>query len=401
MRRGASRLRSGASGTHALVAHPVSYPAERSPSRLRRVLYSLVPLAMLLLGAEVWFRAHPHEDAYATNAGFVDPDPELIWKLKPTKGGPLATNDLGFRDTAYRDDADVKILLLGDSVSWGNGIDDVRRVYPYLLEQKLAFWDRSRSYEIVNSAVPGYSTFQQLRYFERDGLALEPDAVVLQFTLNDVVERYRALAEYGGNNYFLGVDTRNAARGAYGAMLRSSRAFEAAARWMQSRARSREEYRARNLSSDEIGAGLERAWGHTLGELERVRELCVRHDLPLLLVIAPYRFQVADFEGLRQPQDRLIDWARRNNVAHVDILAYLARASFRPELAFNDASHFSELGHSFVMELMFVPVRRLIGIRDAGSEEGAEPAALQPGRRAPNAPEERARQSSKRGDEAD
>lgn len=336
---------------------------------IRRILFSLMPLVFLLAGAEIWFRFNPHEDAYATNAGFVAPDPDLIWKLRPTPSGPLATNELGLRDTAYRADADVKILLLGDSVSWGDGIDDLRRTYPFQLEQQLAFWDRSRSYEIVNASVPGYSTFQQLRYLERDGLALEPDAVVLQFTLNDVVERYRALAQYGGNNFFLGVDTRAAVRGAYGAMLRRSRAFEAAARWLQAGARHQEEYRVRNLASDEIGPRLERAWEQTIEELAGVRRVCEEHGLPLLVLIAPFRFQVEDPAGLRQPQDRLIAWAERAGVAHVDVLAYLARASFPPAAAFNDASHFSELGHGFVAELLFLPVGQLVAAEPAAPRE--------------------------------
>lgn len=329
---------------------------------IRRLFFSLLPLIVLMAGAELWFRLHPHRDTYGTNAGFVVPDADLIWKLRPTASGPLATNELGLRDTAYRGDADVKILLLGDSVSWGNGIDDPRQIYPFLLEQKLAFWDRSRTYEIVNASVPGYSTFQQLRYLERDGLALQPDAVILQFTLNDVVERYRALAEHGGNNHFLGVDTRQAVRGAFGVMLRSSRAFEAAARWLQAGARAEQEYRVRNLARDEPGPRLERAWERVLEELDGVRRVCRRHELPLLLMIAPYRFQVQDPAGLRQPQDRLIAWADARGVAYVDVLAYLERASFAPAAAFNDASHFSELGHRFVAELMFLPVRGLVGI---------------------------------------
>jgi len=303
----------------------------------------------------------------------VVPDPELIWKLRPASSGPLATNELGLRDTAYRAGADVKLLLLVDSVSWGDGIDDLRHVYPFLLEQKLAFWDRSRSYEIVNASVPGYSTFQQLRYLERDGLALEPDAVILQFALNDVVERYRALAQYGGNNFFLGVDTREAVRGVYGTLLRRSRAFEAAARWMQAGARRQEEYRVRNLARDDIGPQLERAWERTIEELDGVRRVCEEHGLPLLLLIAPFRFQVEDPAALRQPQDRLIAWAQGAAVARVDVLAYLARASFPPAAAFNDASHFSELGHGFVAELLFLPVRRLVGVDPAEPRESAGP----------------------------
>jgi hypothetical protein len=72
------------------------------------------------------------------------------------------------------------------------------------------------SWEIVNASVPGYSTFQELGWLKLHGLALEPDTVVLQLCLNDVDERYLALAEYGADNFLLGVDTRLAIHGLQG-----------------------------------------------------------------------------------------------------------------------------------------------------------------------------------------
>ncbi len=149
----------------------------------RKIAFSFLPLLLLATGAELWFRLHSHQDAYPTHTGFVEPDPDLIWRLKPQAAGPLATNELGLRDTPYRAGADVKILLLGDSVSWGNGIQDVGRIYPTLLERKLNQDHGRRSFEVINASVPGYSTFQELGYLELYGLALEPDALVVQFCL--------------------------------------------------------------------------------------------------------------------------------------------------------------------------------------------------------------------------
>ena len=60
-----------------------------------------------------------HKDANKTIAGIVEFDPDLIWRLKPRLSGILATNELGFRDSSYKPNSDYKILLLGDSVSWG------------------------------------------------------------------------------------------------------------------------------------------------------------------------------------------------------------------------------------------------------------------------------------------
>ena len=147
------------------------------------------------------FRVSPHRDSKETLSGFVVPDKELVWRLTPRSSGPLATNSLGLRDSAYNPSADLKILLLGDSISWGDGIVDLKRVYPQILEGSFNKTVPSKRLEIINSGVPGYSTFQQLRYLEKYGLALKPNAILVQFCLNDVVERFTSVAEFGGYGY--------------------------------------------------------------------------------------------------------------------------------------------------------------------------------------------------------
>ena len=84
---------------------------------LTRVLANSTPLVILLVSVEGLCRIFPSAGP-TSRISYIEPDPELIWRLKPLAGGPQATNELGLRDTAYRADADVKILLLGDSISY-------------------------------------------------------------------------------------------------------------------------------------------------------------------------------------------------------------------------------------------------------------------------------------------
>ncbi len=328
----------------------------------KKLLFALLPLLLLVGGVELIFRLRPHKDAYETNTGFVEPDPELIWRLKPQAGGPLKTNQLGLRDLPYDAGAEHTVLLLGDSVSWGNGIQDVRRVYPQLLEARLDAHYGPATWEVVNASVPGYSTFQELAWLRLHGLGFRPSAVVLQFCLNDAGERYQALAEYGGNNYFMGVDTREAIEGLQGFLIRRSRAWEALVRGLQDSARGREVWRTRDLARDDVPPAAERAWRLALTELDGIRRATHDVGLPFLLLIAPFRFQAEDPQALRQPQDRLLAWAQEHSLPAVDVLAELA--ALPPELrqqAFNDATHFSELGHALVAELAAGAVARLLG----------------------------------------
>ncbi len=322
-----------------------------------RIAVALVPTLVLLLVAETGARLYGQRDTFETLTGFVEPDSELIWKLAPRAEGPLATNELGLRDLPFRHDARYKVLILGDSVSWGNGVADVSRVYPQILERQLEAVRPGDTFEVVNAGVPGYSTFQELRYLEKHGLALEPDVIVLQFCLNDVVERYRALAEYGGNRHFLGVDTRGALSGAFGAAIRWSRAFEMLVYELQHTARDYDEYRGENLARDRLSRENASAWAQTIAEIDAIRRLANRHEIPLVLMIAPYLFQVQRPTTKRQPQDRLLAYASNRGMTAVDLLPVFSRASRgRAVNLFNDASHFSERGHAIAAHALVQPV---------------------------------------------
>ena len=55
------------------------------------------------------------------------------------------------------------------------------------------------------------------------------------------------------------------------------------------------------MARDDLSGELRKAWELVLEEIEDVRRTTVEHDIPLLLVIAPYRFQLAEPAGKRQP----------------------------------------------------------------------------------------------------
>ncbi len=332
------------------------------------LLFSLVPLlAAALLAEAVFWLFSGHGNTGKSIAGTVEPDPVLVWRLKPRTTGPLRTNELGFRDKPLNLKAAVKILLLGDSVSWGDGIDNVEDVYPQLTEELLSSLSTGKVFEIINSAVPGYSTFQELRYLEIRGLALDPDMIVLQFCLNDVVERYWNLAQYGGDNVFFGIDTRHSIPGVFGWMIRHSRTFELLARQLVDMSRNKQEYEVRNMAKDYLSHELEDAWILTLSEIDRIRDIAAVNNIPFLLIIAPYEFQLDDPTNTSQPQQRLLSYFNRHGVQVVDLLPCFS--SFHLQNSdvelFNDASHFSTAGHKIAAEVI---ARSLSGILSSQEE---------------------------------
>jgi len=283
--------------------------------------------------------------------------------LNPENTGPLATNELGLRDSAYNADADINILVLGDSVAWGDGVL-MEHTFPFLLQQNCNKLAAPKTVEVINSGVPGYSTFQQLKYFELRGRALKPDLVILQFCLNDVVERYQRLARYGGDNRFLGIDTRQSISGIRGFLFRNSKAYERFSRYLQNTSRARSEYEVRKMARNQLSEELDEAWDLVTEEIDKIRRLAADRDTPFLLMIAPYRFQLSNSKGLRQPQDRLIQYAKAHFIPCVDLLPDFVDYSSNYVL-FNDENHFSLYGHQVAARALVQPVQRLLKSRHA------------------------------------
>lgn len=88
------------------------------------------------------------------------------------------------RDTKYEKPPGVKrILLIGDSFFWGYGVDDEYVISEVM--QKLL----GNSIEVLNGAVTGYGTDQELLWLLGYGLKYSPDIVILGiFPLNDLNE---------------------------------------------------------------------------------------------------------------------------------------------------------------------------------------------------------------------
>lgn len=103
-------------------------------------------------------------------------------------GVPVRTNALGFRserdDTVARNANTFRILVLGDSVTFGHGaVHD----YPSLLEARLKHWRPDIDWQVWNLGVPGYNTSQELSYLLDVAPRYQPDLVIVGFFINDII----------------------------------------------------------------------------------------------------------------------------------------------------------------------------------------------------------------------
>jgi len=88
-----------------------------------------------------------------------------------------------------------RAVAIGDSILFGGG-SPVSKIFTSRLEDKLRAHDpRLRGAEVWNMGVPGYDTINAVAHFERSGLRLAPDLVILGYCINDKVTQSSELRE--------------------------------------------------------------------------------------------------------------------------------------------------------------------------------------------------------------
>jgi len=114
------------------------------------------------------------------------------WELRPGFNAllhevPTTVNVRGYRGALHpyeKTPGKTRLLMLGDSITFGSGVRDYE-TFSYLLEHRL---DR---YEVVNLAVQGYGTDQELLVLEHEGLRYHPNVVVLNVCIaNDPLDNF-------------------------------------------------------------------------------------------------------------------------------------------------------------------------------------------------------------------
>lgn len=163
----------------------------RLRARAARALWLLVVLAV---AGEVGLRLYDHAVGRPTGSlyQYVVPGESRFamrpgtFFVQPERYGDVEYrfNRQGYRDDDHDPERPARrILVLGDSVSFGLGVDQ-EAIWPRRLEAALA--ERyGGGYEVVNLAIFAYDTRSELAALEEDGLAYRPAVVILQFYMND------------------------------------------------------------------------------------------------------------------------------------------------------------------------------------------------------------------------
>lgn len=125
----------------------------------------------------------------------ANPNPRIAYSFKPGASGLLRgvqvrINELGFRDDPLAPTSasqTLRVLGLGDSTMFGLGVEH-EQCYMELLEDEFkSLLGKDWNVQFIDTGVPGYNSVQEVETLLERGLALRPDAVLIQYDNNDTM----------------------------------------------------------------------------------------------------------------------------------------------------------------------------------------------------------------------
>jgi hypothetical protein len=187
---------------------PTKREGMRGSRLLPKLLLSLGAFLVALVVAEIGFRIldwphfpQPHSEPIRFAFAKIDRTDETFYVNHPGRitfrydGNPRDyfdernevhhdVNPTGFRGPAFtpKQEGAFRLVCLGDSFTFGEGVRN-EDVYPEVAARQLR--NNEQQADACNLGVGGYNTTQSLEVLKRFGFDLNPDIVVLGYTLND------------------------------------------------------------------------------------------------------------------------------------------------------------------------------------------------------------------------
>ncbi len=179
-----------------------------STPRVAAAIVAAIGTLAGLLAAEAivrWLHAAPDVGFIESGRFRLSANPRLGYEMVPSMrcigpggrcdfSGP--SNSLGFRDREHpleKPPGTFRVLVLGDSVAQGLRVEDDRDIFPVLLEARLR--ERGVPAEVLNFAVSGYDTRQEVENLAVKGLPFHPDLVLVAYCLNDTTRNDGGILE--------------------------------------------------------------------------------------------------------------------------------------------------------------------------------------------------------------
>lgn len=316
-------------------------------------------------------------------------DPKLVFTLVPnqesfTADKPVRINERGLRGGVVpfdRTPGRLRVLFLGDSITFGYGVTD-DEVVTTRTSRLLA--EAGRPNEVINAAVPAYNTAQEVEYYFKEGARYSADWVVLGVCWNDVNDK--AGVRVGSQGWLLSEGERDPAHDdsfwesasgyAVRNLLKRSRAlYGGLNRWRALRSGGGVDQHTALQQDVLVGRDtprVEAGWRQVEQSIARLSETAGAAGSRVLVVAFPMPILLArSFPNSSYPR-RLQDVAQRGGVPLVDLEpVYRARFHGHESLFIAyDGDHPNAAGHELAAREIAERIRAADGPAPRGAISG-------------------------------
>jgi len=184
-----------------MTDQPVTIPTHRKIIYLAVIVLALLAVCEVGLRARQWMRYGSFAASVRDPMLEYDPQADLLVP-KPgyeVKGAriDIKINSLGFRGDDFerrKPPHTVRIAALGASTTFCAEVSDNHKTWPHRLQEKLVEAYPGVKFEVVNTAVGGYTAAENLRNLTYRVLPLEPDLAIYYEGNNEITKDTRQLA---------------------------------------------------------------------------------------------------------------------------------------------------------------------------------------------------------------
>lgn len=276
----------------------------------------------------------------------------------------VRTNQFGLRgpDVPARADRELRILVLGDSITFADYVDEAE-TYPARLERDLQARLPNRVVRVLNAGGPNVGTMDEAGLLDELAAPLRPDLVLVGFYMNDAVGQapypsriavpaglgWSRLAERAATTY---------ARLVHEAQVRPRYVWVhdfAARAWVRERAAY--DALVQKASGDWGAAWQEDSWGPVEAALRHMQAVGNAQGFRIAVAAFPVSVQVESDHEDDRPQRRIRALAGRLDMPFVDVLPALRAARGRP--LFYDQCHLTPEGNALAAGVIAEMIRAL------------------------------------------
>jgi lysophospholipase L1-like esterase len=298
-------------------------------------------------------RALDRNAAGSTGEFWATYEPEIGYRGNPKFPG---YNSDGFHDQEIGPKGGTfRIMVLGDSVAVGG--DSPEDTFPAYIEANLKNDAALAPVEVLNVSVRGYTNYQELLFLKKYGLHYQPDALLVEFCLNDLHKFLHSFRIENGKivpgTYHFSTEAMKEASG-LGKLARESYLLT----WLTSKMAIVGAVLGSRLSGQpdfvhavDIGlAWREEKWPAVEAQIAELQQIAQARGIPLLMTVAPLRLQYTtdylqkDREFVLRPQRRVREICERRGIPFHDLYADLSADRFM------DSLHFSKEGRQIAGE---------------------------------------------------